>query len=215
MRRFRWRCFSCWAWPPSWAPTTRLLGWLVAKFLPARGALRWMVGIPGAWLLIEWWRSWFLSGFGWLALGYAHTDNWLGALAPVIGQYGLGLLTLVMAGALVDAAARRRAATRIVAGALSSSRLGRGVRAARHRVDRSPSASPITVAVVQGAIPQDEKWIDGNLDSILELYQTRTREAYGADLIVWPESAIPDLANNHIELLSATSTRRRARTARR
>jgi apolipoprotein N-acyltransferase len=58
---------------------------------------------------------------------------------------------------------------------------------------------PITVAVVQGAIPQDEKWLTENLDSILEIYRTRTREAHGADLIVWPESAIPDLANNHIE----------------
>ena len=47
-----------------------LLGWAVARFLPARGAMRWMIGIPGAWLFIEWWRSWFLSGFGWLALGY-------------------------------------------------------------------------------------------------------------------------------------------------
>ena len=66
-----------------------MLGWLVAKYLPQRGAMRWLVGIPGAWLLIEWWRSWFLSGFGWLALGYAHTDNWLGGLAPVVGQFGL------------------------------------------------------------------------------------------------------------------------------
>ena len=62
-----------------------------------------------------------------------------------------------------------------------------------------PYSRPITVAVVQGAIPQDEKWLTENLDSILELYRTRTREAHGADLIVWPESAIPDLANNHIE----------------
>ena len=53
--------------------------------------------------------------------------------------------------------------------------------------------------MVQGAIPQDEKWIEHNLESILELYKTRTREAHGAALIVWPESAIPDLANNHIE----------------
>jgi len=62
-----------------------------------------------------------------------------------------------------------------------------------------PYGRPITVAVVQGAIPQDEKWIEHNLESILELYKTRTREAHGASLIVWPESAIPDLANNHIE----------------
>ena len=40
-----------------------LLGWLVAKYLPQRGAMRWLVGIPGAWLLIEWWRSWFLIRF--------------------------------------------------------------------------------------------------------------------------------------------------------
>src|SRR5688572_24616902 len=77
-----------------------LLGWFVAKFLPPRGAVRWLVAIPGAWLLIEWFRSWFLTGFGWLSLGYAHTDNWFGGLAPVFGQYGLGLITLMLAGAL-------------------------------------------------------------------------------------------------------------------
>jgi apolipoprotein N-acyltransferase len=174
-----------------------LLGWLVAKFLPERGALRWMVGIPGAWLFIEWWRSWFLSGFGWLALGYAHTDNWLGALAPVIGQYGLGLVTLMMAGALVAALLGDRR-TRIASGALYLVVWGAafGLRGVEWT---EPYSRPITVAVVQGAIPQDEKWIGDNLESILELYKTRTREAHGAALIVWPESAIPDLANNHIE----------------
>jgi len=174
-----------------------LLGWLVAKFLPERGALRWMVGIPGVWLFIEWWRSWFLSGFGWLSLGYAHTDNWLGALSAVIGQYGLGLLTLMLAGALVAALFGDRR-TRIASGALYLVVWGAafGLRGIEwtHAYSR-----PITVAVVQGAIPQDEKWIDSNLESILELYKTRTREAHGAALIVWPESAIPDLANNHIE----------------
>ena len=64
-----------------------LLGWSVAKYFPERGALRWMIAIPGAWLLIEWFRSWFLSGFGWLALGYSQTDTWLGNLAPVVGQW--------------------------------------------------------------------------------------------------------------------------------
>src|SRR5690349_12216299 len=33
-----------------------LLGWFVAKYLPARGAIRWLIGIPGAWLLVEWFR---------------------------------------------------------------------------------------------------------------------------------------------------------------
>jgi len=174
-----------------------LLGWFIARFLPQRGALRWLVGIPGAWLLVEWWRSWFLSGFGWLALGYAHTDNWLGALSPVIGQYGLGLITLLLAGALVAAVLGDRR-TRIASGAMYLAVWGAafGLRGIEWT---ETYGRPITVAVVQGAIPQDEKWIDDNLDSILEIYKTRTREAHGAALIVWPESAIPDLANNHIE----------------
>jgi apolipoprotein N-acyltransferase len=175
-----------------------LLGWAVAKFLPARGPARWMLGIPGAWLLIEWFRSWFLSGFGWLALGYAHTDNWLGALAPVIGQYGLGLLTLVMAGALITLLRGARRA-RIAAGAVFVAIWG--VAFALRGIEwTQPFGAPIEVAVVQGAVPQDEKWIAGNLDSIVALYESRTREAHGAQIIFWPESAIPDLANNHITL---------------
>jgi apolipoprotein N-acyltransferase len=173
------------------------LGWVIARFFPERGAMRWLVGIPGAWLFMEWWRSWFLTGFGWLALGYAHTDNWLGGLAPVVGQYGLGLLTLVLAGALVAALLGDRR-TRIASGAVFLVVWGAafGLRGVEWT---NPYSRPITVAVVQGAIPQDEKWIGDNLERILELYKTRTREAHGASLIVWPESAIPDLANNHIE----------------
>jgi apolipoprotein N-acyltransferase len=174
-----------------------LLGWLVARFLPARGPWLWMVSLPGAWLLMEWFRSWFLTGFGWLALGYAHTDNWLGALAPVLGQYGLGLLTLVIAGALVTlllGTRRERIAAAVVAVLPWAAAFAlRGIEWTQ------PSGRVIEVAVVQGAVPQDDKWIDGNRDAILALYQTRTREAHGADIIFWPESAIPDLANNHIQ----------------
>jgi apolipoprotein N-acyltransferase len=176
-----------------------LLGWLVAKYLPERGAMRWLVGIPGAWLLIEWFRSWFLSGFGWLALGYAHTDNWLGGLAPVIGQFGLGFVTLLLAGALITLMLGGKR-ERIAAGVLFV--IPWAVAFALRGVEwTEPYSRPITVAVVQGAIPQDEKWITENLEAILEVYKTRTREAHGADLIVWPESAISDLANNQIEFL--------------
>jgi len=173
-----------------------LLGWGVAKFLPERGAFRWMVSVPGAWLLIEWLRSWLLTGFGWLALGYAHTDNWLGALAPVIGQYGLGLLTLVMAGGLLTLlfGGQRE---RIAAGMAMALPWVAGF-ALRGVEWTQPFGQPIEVAVVQGAVPQDEKWIAGNLDAIAELYQTLNRQAHGAAIIFWPESAVPDLANNHI-----------------
>ena len=56
---------------------------------------------------------------------------------------------------------------------------------------------PVGVAVAQGAIPQDVKRVAENLESTQELYRQLTRKARGAPLIVWPESAAPDLANNN------------------
>lgn len=175
-----------------------LLGWFVAKYLPARGAIRWLVGIPGAWLLIEWWRGWFLTGFGWLSLGYAHTDNWLGAWAPLVGQFGLGLMTLLLAGGVVTliwGGMRERIAAVSLAVVFAA-----GGFALRHSQWTEPFGKPIEVAVVQGAIPQNEKWLLENLEGISETYRTLTRQAHGAAIIVWPESAIPDLANNHVDL---------------
>jgi apolipoprotein N-acyltransferase len=176
-----------------------LLGWAVAKYLPPRGAVRWLVAIPGAWLFIEWVRSWFLSGFGWLALGYAHTDNWLGGLAPVMGQFGLSLLTLMMAGALVTLALGQRRAHFAAAAVLAG--IGALSFAFRDLEWTQPSGKPITIAVVQGAIPQDEKWLDGNLPTILDTFERLTVQAHGADIIVWPESTIPDPINYHVDYM--------------
>lgn len=173
-----------------------LLGWLVAKFLPPRGALRWVIGIPAAWLLIEWFRSWFLSGFGWLAVGYSQTDTWLGHLAPVTGQYGIALVALVMSGGLVTLVLGTKR-ERIVAGTTIAALWGAAFAAGTFTWTQ-PFGRPITVAVIQGAIPQDEKWLSENLTKTLELYATMSREAYGTDLVVWPESAAPALFNDLI-----------------
>ncbi len=171
-----------------------LLGWSVARFLPERGAWRWLVGIPAAWLLIEWFRSWFLTGFGWLALGYSQTDTWLASLAPVIGQYGIGFAVLLLAGALATLVLGNTR-ERIAAGAVFAL-IWIAAFSLRGIEWTQPTPHPLAVAVAQGAVPQDEKWIAENLTTTQELYRRLTAEARGAQLIVWPESAVPDYANN-------------------
>ncbi len=94
-----------------------LLGWLGARILPAQGPWRWYVGLPALWLLCEWWRGWFLSGFPWFSLGYSQTDTWLASYAPVMGVYGISALLLVQAGALAGLA-RGRPRSAAVAAAL-------------------------------------------------------------------------------------------------
>ena len=52
---------------------------------------------------------------------------------------------------------------------------------------------PVKVALIQGNIPQEQKWDDAHAGAILNTYLTLTREASakGAELIIWPESSTP------------------------
>ena len=181
-----------------------LLGWCIARFLPRAGALATLVGIPAAWLLMEWWRGWFLTGFSWLSLGYSQTDTWLAGFAPVAGVYGVSALLLLSAGAIVTLVRGSRAARLAATLVLVLPWL---IGFALVKVDWTHAkGQPVGVAVIQGAVPQDQKWLDANHDTTLKLYRDLTAQALGTPLIVWPESAPPDLANNLSDYLSAEFT---------
>jgi len=170
-----------------------LLGFLAAWALPASGPWRWLVGLPALWLLIEWWRGWFVSGFPWLSLGYSQTDTVLAGFAPVLGVYGLSALLLIGSGALV-ALLRGTRAVKLLAAALLL--LPWPLGAALQRVNwTQPQGPPISVAILQGAVPQDLKWQEDNVDPTRELYTRLNTEALGARLIIWPEAALTQLAN--------------------
>ncbi|HKT74995.1 MAG TPA: apolipoprotein N-acyltransferase [Steroidobacteraceae bacterium] len=176
------------------------LGYCVSRWLPAQGALRSLVAVPAAWLLVEWWRGWFLSGFSWLSLGYSQTDTWLSHVAPVAGVYGISALLLVCSGALT-AMVCGTTRTRVIAAVVFVVPWALG--AALDSVEWThPSGKPVSVAIVQGAIPQDQKWLDTNRDTTLALYHDLTQSVLGKQLIVWPESALPDLANEMIPYIS-------------
>ncbi len=184
------------------------LGYVVARWLPETGAVRWLVAVPAAWLLMEWWRGWFLSGFSWLSLGYSQTDTWLSRFAPIAGVYGISAVLLVCAGALTalllgSRRIRFAAAVVFVAPWAAAAPLG--------SVEWTRAAGPpVSVAVIQGSIPQDLKWLDSHKQATLDLYQRLTETALGTRLIVWPESAPPDLANELVAWI--TGMYREART---
>jgi apolipoprotein N-acyltransferase len=186
-----------------------IIGYTVARWLPRSGAWRWLVGVPAVWLVVEWWRGWFLSGFSWLSLGYSQTDTWLARFAPILGVYGISAVLLLSAGALVAlvrGAGRVRLAAALiliapwVAGALL------GPVQWTH-----PSGAPVSVAVIQADIPQDEKWVDTYSDRILDRYRKMTESTLGTQLIVWPEAALPDLANNLLPYIALVDREAHAR----
>src|SRR5215469_965466 len=162
-----------------------------------------------AWLLMEWWRGWFLSGFSWLSLGYSQTDTWLAGFAPLAGVYGISALLLVCAGAVIALACGSTGRARLVALAALLVPWAAGAALYRHTWTE-PSGPPVSVAVVQGAIPQDEKWLASNHETTLRLYRTLTEQVLGNALIVWPESASADIANDIVPYITGLYREARA-----
>jgi apolipoprotein N-acyltransferase len=76
-----------------------LQGWLFAH-LARNAGQRWLI-FTVVWVGFEWLRSWLLTGFPWLYLGYAVLDTPLERWAPLFGIWWLSLILVLLATASV------------------------------------------------------------------------------------------------------------------
>jgi apolipoprotein N-acyltransferase len=188
---------------------TAALGYVVARWCPAAGPVRWLVVLPAGWVLVEWFRGWFLSGFPWLALGYTQLGTPLRGFAPVAGVYGVSLAAALTAGALVALLLGRRN-ERLAAAALVVVVWIAG--AAFERIGWTrPRGTSVSVALVQGAVPQSMKWRDDQRQATLELYARLTAPHLGSAIVVLPEAALPALERDIRDYLDALHAAAEAR----
>ena len=151
---------------------------------------------PVIWVATEMGRTYVLDGFPWELLGYSQaTALPVAQIASVVGISGLSALVALVSAAAAYAALERSAARWRVAAVVAVTLVGVSawgtVRIRDGRLTRS--GEPIRVAVLQGNIPQDQKWDPAFRDPIMDRYIGMTREAIGRDarFILWPESATP------------------------
>ena len=146
------------------------------------------------WMLAELARTTWFTGFPWGAGGYAHVEGPLSALAPRIGVHGIGFTASLLA-ALMVLSIRQRGARSwrhwLALGGLV------GLLAACNMAavpSDAPSTQPkLTVALLQGNIPQDEKFSGGTgIPVALGFYGTQFQQST-ASLVVAPETALPML----------------------
>ncbi len=171
-----------------------LFAWSQA-WLGARGlASPWSAAL--AWAALDHLRSFALSGFPWAELGYAQHDNVvLRGLASFTAVYGLSFVSVLGSSALLDAVTALRARARPSAAVLTAfagviALHGLGLAAPR----ASEGPEHVRVAVIQGNIDQGVKWNAASIESTLATYESLSRAAAresGAELIVWPETAVP------------------------
>ena len=148
------------------------------------------------WTLAELARGTWLTGFPWGAGGYAHVDGVLAFLPRYVGVYGLGFVAATLAAtlALVSRVHWRRGGTLV--GVALVLLVGGGLSAWRdHEINAAPGATAATlrmdVALMQGNIPQDEKFVPGRgiVDSLR--WYGEQLQANQAPLVVGPETAVP------------------------
>lgn len=178
-------------------------GWSIAR-LCARHPLRLLLVAPAAWVVIEWFRGWFLTGFPWLSLGYSQIDSPLVGIAPLLGVYGISFAVLFSAAALLVAAQMAGRLRWLLAVATLSPWVGAYIVQDVEWTDESGPA--VRTTIVQGGVSQDLKWQRDQFRPTLALYRKSLAANPDSQLIVWPEVAIPsvlDQVENYVELLQS------------
>jgi apolipoprotein N-acyltransferase len=169
---------------------------LASRALIARYGTRGFYLVPLAWTATEYGRLTLFGGFPWVLLGYSQVP-WLpvAQVASLVGVFGVSTIVAAVSAALAFAVVsrdRRRlvapaAAVCVVLllAAWGSSRLSKGSLVTAGR--------PLRVGIVQGNVPQDQKWDPAQARDIFDRYMRLTAQtiAQGAQLILWPESATP------------------------
>jgi apolipoprotein N-acyltransferase len=171
---------------------TALAGWLAARIRTKSGPLQWLVVLPAAWVLVEWFRGWFLTGFPWLSIGYSQVDTPVAGWAPILGVHGVSWVVALLAGLgvmFLRGGSRLGQLFAVVAGIVIA-----GLSMQLQSITwTQPRAEPLRVALVQAAIPQEVKWSPAQLQPTLSYYRDTTLALESPDLVIWPEAAIPAL----------------------
>lgn len=178
-----------------------LCGGLVFVALVALGKTRAVKSIPlltpllagGLWGIFEWSQTFFWTGVPWgrLAIGQTECLVMLRSSA-FFGSYFVTFMIVAVnfTAALALVGGKRRGFYATCAGGLIVAQLLLGV--CSTLVYLPTDENGFRVAAIQGNIASSEKW-DMSPEQILDVYEQLSMDAAaaGAELIVWPETAVP------------------------
>lgn len=161
-------------------------GWMSVKF-KSRPALTLLGLFPALWVLFELLRGMLFGGYPFLLTGVSHLHTWLDGYAPILGVWGMSWALALSAGALVLLFTRKTWILSSIVLALVWTSGGM-----LQKVEWvEASGKPIDIALLQGNVPQDRKWLSDEFFPTLERYIGMTKMNLDADVIVWPETAVP------------------------
>ena len=163
-----------------------------------------LLSIPAAWVALEWIRAHMFTGFGWNLLGYSQSLNLpIIQIADMFGVYGVSFIIIMFNVAVFLAVKNfRKRAEEIMPLAMAVMIIlivsGYGF----FRLNNVFTGERLKVAVIQGNIPQEDKWDQRFADMIMDKYDRLTKEVSQgkADLVIWPETSVPGFIESETDL---------------
>jgi apolipoprotein N-acyltransferase len=136
------------------------------------------------WVLGEWLRTWVLTGLPWMSVGYGFLDTPLTGVASSLGVLGVGAAAVLLAVCTAQLLNKQRFKAIIGGGAVLLV-----CHFAGQTAYTAPLASPLTVALLQGNVPQTLKFDPSASLGFMRRYADMAAQSKAA-LTVMPETAL-------------------------
>ncbi len=142
------------------------------------------------WVLQEWLKTWLFTGFPWLFVGYAFTEeDWATSIAPVFGVFAISFVAVFISATLIELIRKRY---RYLLPAISFLVIMCGLWLVSPQWTKPKENSQnLSVSLIQGNIPQDLKWLADYQMETLAIYAKLSATEWGQDMVIWPEASIP------------------------
>ncbi|MEN2986338.1 MAG: apolipoprotein N-acyltransferase [Thermodesulfovibrionaceae bacterium] len=158
---------------------------------------------PFIWVCLEVLRSYIFTGFPWALIGYTQYKFLLIAqIAEITGIYGVSYLVVLFNSAVFDLLIFKKQRQKHPLLPYTPLVLSTTVvllvfifciAYGFKKLNEPAEGYTFKSAIIQGSIPQDEKWDIRKINEILNIYKKLTIQvkSYNPDFVVWPETAIP------------------------
>ncbi|MCX6346097.1 MAG: apolipoprotein N-acyltransferase [Armatimonadetes bacterium] len=166
-----------------------------SRLMPNKIGLWGYIAVPAVWTAMQWMRSLGPLGFTWGSFAHLQANvPSIVQLGSVTGPWGIDFLiclfNLALANAIFPAPARRRFAPIAAASIIALAVIAGGNLA----IESAPKPKTgANIAIIQGDLPHEVDISPEYLTIAYRRYADMTRKASasGADIVVWPETALP------------------------
>lgn len=178
-----------------------LFTFFLSYFISNKSSISYVFCAPVIWHIVEWFRGKIFTGFPWLQFGYTQIDGPLKIIAPILGVEGITFILIIISALFVYAIFNKKLIFFIIASFFIF--IPQFLQKIKWYTIKNNSYL-VNVTLIQGNIDNTIQWNKKKIHDTLNIYYKLSCPYFKkSSIIIWPESAIPDIENNQQEFIKS------------